>query len=159
MIKTLRDIFPKYPIAFSDHTPDADMDIAAITEGVNLVEKTITEDRTYKSVEHIFSLEGNQIEKFVKRVKQLEIALGDYNRHFSPEQINKTKLIRRSAHLKLAVKKGQEIVESNVLFMRPGIGVSCKKWFEEYNSKKIVAKFDLQQGQILNEEDLEIKNV
>ena len=30
MIKTLRDSFPKYPIAYSDHTPEADMDIVRL---------------------------------------------------------------------------------------------------------------------------------
>ena len=36
---------------------DADMDIAAVALGANLVEKTITFDRCTPSVEHIFSLE------------------------------------------------------------------------------------------------------
>ena len=36
MIQTLRSKFPRYPIAYSDHTPDADMDIAAVALGANL---------------------------------------------------------------------------------------------------------------------------
>ena len=42
-----------YPIAFSDHTPGNEMDIAAVVLGANMVEKTITEDRMTRSVEHI----------------------------------------------------------------------------------------------------------
>ena len=39
MITTLRSVFPNYPIAYSDHTPEADMDIAAVALGANLIEK------------------------------------------------------------------------------------------------------------------------
>ncbi len=46
VITTLRQMFP-YPIAYSDHTPGWDMDIAAVTLGASLVEKTITLDRTH----------------------------------------------------------------------------------------------------------------
>ena len=67
MIKTLRETFPKYPIAYSDHTPDADMDIAAVSIGANLVEKTITLDRLTPSVEHVFSLEPQEMKSFYKK--------------------------------------------------------------------------------------------
>ena len=61
MIPTLREMFPKYIIAFSDHSPGAEMDIAAVALGVGMVEKTITLDRNTKSCEHSYSLEGNDI--------------------------------------------------------------------------------------------------
>ena len=41
IIETLRQMF-NFPIAFSDHTPGGDMDIASIALGANLIEKTIT---------------------------------------------------------------------------------------------------------------------
>ena len=58
--KTLKQSF-SYPVAFSDHTPGWDMDIAALALGANLVEKTITHDRLTRSVEHIFSIESVEI--------------------------------------------------------------------------------------------------
>ena len=42
-------MFPNYIIAFSDHSPGADMDIAAVALGLE-VEKTITLDRYTKAV-------------------------------------------------------------------------------------------------------------
>ncbi|MBW1767644.1 MAG: N-acetylneuraminate synthase family protein, partial [Deltaproteobacteria bacterium] len=48
VIPTLREIFP-YPIAFSDHSPGMEMDIAAVALGANMIEKTITLDRTIRS--------------------------------------------------------------------------------------------------------------
>ena len=156
MITTLRERFPKYPIAFSDHTPDADMDIAAVTKGVNLIEKTITEDRTTRSVEHIFSLEKDQIKKFVKRIKELEIALGGLDRVFSPKQIEKTKLIRRSAHTLMPIAKGEIITDEKICFMRPGIGLSSKVWSEITHLSNVFSKRDLEKGHILKEEDIKV---
>ena len=40
-------MFP-YPIGFSDHSPGIDMDIAAISMGASLIEKTITENKKQK---------------------------------------------------------------------------------------------------------------
>jgi len=157
MIKTLRDVFQKYPIAFSDHTPDADMDIAAITQGVNLVEKTITEDRATKSVEHIFSLENNEIKNFVKRIKDLEIALGSYNRTFSKKQVEKTKLIRRSAHTVEPILKGEKIDENKISFMRPGTGFSSPIWIQMIEEGEIYASKNLPKGHILKEKDITMK--
>ena len=67
IIQTMRQMFP-FPIAFSDHTPGATMDIAAVAVGANLVEKTITLDRTTRSIEHIMSLEPQDMAAFVQSI-------------------------------------------------------------------------------------------
>ena len=64
-----------YPVAFSDHSPGNVMDIAAVSlEQIWL--KTITEDRMTRSVEHVMSIEPNEMIDFVKVVREVEIALG-----------------------------------------------------------------------------------
>ena len=62
-IATLKTLFPKYAIAFSDHSPGWDMDIAAVALGADMIEKTITLDRTIKSCEHSFSLEPDDAKR------------------------------------------------------------------------------------------------
>ena len=79
IIETLRQMF-NFPIAFSDHTPGGDMDIASIVLGANLIEKTITLDRTIRSVEHLFSLEPSDMNVFIKRIRDVEIAMGNNRR-------------------------------------------------------------------------------
>lgn len=123
MIPTLRKMFP-YPIAYSDHTPGWEMDIAAIALGANLVEKTITEDMTTRSVEHIFSLEPPDMKRFVKSVRDLEQAMGSPRRIMHPQEREKRVATRRSAFLKRPVSKGEPIGEGTVEFRRPGYGIS-----------------------------------
>lgn len=123
MIKTLRTRYPHYPIAYSDHTPDADMDIAAVALGVNLIEKTITFDRTTPSVEHIFSLEPPDMKKFISRIRDIELARGDSNRVLSNEQKQLRNKTRRGAYLTKDVTKGDIVTIEDVIFRRPCNGI------------------------------------
>ena len=79
IISTLRTMFP-FPIAFSDHSPGSDMDVAAVALGVDLVEKTLTEDRTTPSIEHIMSIEPHEAAAFVKLMRDVQKAMGQPRR-------------------------------------------------------------------------------
>lgn len=122
IIQTLKKMFP-YPVAFSDHTPGNEMDIAAVALGANMVEKTITEDRMTRSVEHIMSLEPKQMKKFVKSIRDVEIGLGNGRRDLLDEELVKRNLIRRSTFLVEPAKKGQRISDCKLDFRRPGTGI------------------------------------
>ncbi len=123
MLKTLKIIFGDYAVAFSDHTPGWEMDIAAVALGANLVEKTITLDRTTRSCEHMFSIEPHEAKQFVTSIKELEIALGNYRRTI-PDEIKKGRQkARRSIFLKRDLKKGETLEFENIDFRRPGYGI------------------------------------
>lgn len=130
VIKTLKQMFP-YPIAYSDHTPGWQMDIAAVAIGANLVEKTITEDRTTRSVEHIMSLEGAEMASFVSAIRNLETAMGNRRRVLHPEELKKRQAIRRSLYLTAPVEKGTRLREAQFDFRRPGYGIAPDR-FEDY---------------------------
>ncbi|MBF0233104.1 MAG: N-acetylneuraminate synthase family protein [Desulfamplus sp.] len=122
IIPTLKRLFP-YPIAFSDHTPGWEMDVAALALGANLLEKTITEDRTTHSIEHMFSLEPSEMQFFVHTIRTVEKAMGTTRRIMHPAELVKRQNIRRSAFLASDVKKGEKLSSAKVLFRRPGHGV------------------------------------
>ncbi len=124
MITTLKQMFPAIPIAFSDHTPGWDMDIAAVTLGAAMVEKTITLDRTTPSVEHIFSLEGQELRRFIQAIRDLEAALGESRRVLHLQEHRSRDSIRRSAFFTRDLRVGQGITEADIDFRRPGFGVS-----------------------------------
>lgn len=129
IIRTLKQMFP-YPVAYSDHTPGWDMDIAAVTLGANLVEKTITEDRATRSVEHIMSLEPHEMKGFIRAIRDLEIALGDRRRILHPDEHSKRLAIRRSLYLTAAVRKGTALRDARFDFRRPGNGIAPDRYEE-----------------------------
>ncbi len=122
VIQTLRQLFP-YPVAYSDHVPGWDMDIAAVVMGASLLEKTITEDRTTRSVEHTMSLEPSDMRAFIAAIRHLERALGSPRRIMSPVEIERRQRIRRSAHLRRDLPAGHVLALADLEFRRPGDGM------------------------------------
>lgn len=150
IIPTLKTMFD-LPIAYSDHTPGWDMDIAAIALGANMVEKTITHDRTTKSVEHMFSLEPADMAAFVRAVRELEIALGATRKCLSETELANRTAIRRSAHARRAIRAGETFDMDTIEFRRPGRGIAPDA-VEQYLGMRYAR--DMKAGQIVHPADL-----
>lgn len=150
IIPTLKKMFP-FPVAFSDHTPGAEMDIAAVALGANLVEKTVTEDRTTRSVEHIMSLEPHEMKKFVRTIRDVETGLGADTRVLHEEEKKKRDAIRRSVFFRSSASAGQKLSDCDIEFRRPGYGVTPDRY--EELSDRILTK-DFEKGQMLSVEHL-----
>jgi sialic acid synthase SpsE len=150
IIPTLKRMFP-YPVAFSDHTPGRDMDVAALALGANLLEKTITEDRTTRSVEHVFSLEPQDMRGFIQAIRDVEVALGSHRRVMHAEELQKRQRIRRSVYLQAGAQAGQKLGEIAVDFRRPGFGIGPDR-YEELRHATLAR--DLPAGHLLSLDDL-----
>jgi N,N'-diacetyllegionaminate synthase len=122
VIPTLKNMF-RVPIAYSDHSPGWDKTIAAIALGARLVEKTITFDRTTKSVEHMFSLEPDEAAEFVKAVREVDLALGGPRRIMTEEERKRRVAYRRSTFLAADASAGTNVKDLKVDFRRPGWGM------------------------------------
>lgn len=122
VISTLKQMFP-YPIAYSDHTPGWEMDLAAVALGANLVEKTITKDRTTPSIEHMMSIEPDDMANFIKMIRDLETALGRTRRVMSQVEVDRRAANRRSIHLNRDMKAGSKLTLGDLEYRRPGYGI------------------------------------
>lgn len=151
IIPTLKQMFG-YPVAYSDHTPGWEMDIAAVAMGANLVEKTITTDRTIRSVEHIFSLEPLEMTAFVKGIKDLERAMGSSRRIMAPEELKSRRAVRRSVFIAAEGMAGQTLADVAVEFRRPGDGIAPDQYEGLLNTR---LRTNLPKGHKLSLGDLE----
>ena len=122
IIPTLKRMFP-FPIAFSDHSPGSSMDIAAVALGANMVEKTITEDRMTRSVEHIMSIEPPEMMSFVQVIRDIEVSLGGSRRVLHDEEKKNRDSVRRSIYLKVDLSAGHILNETDFEYKRPGFGI------------------------------------
>lgn len=150
IIPTLKQMFG-CPVAYSDHTPGWDMDIAALVIGANLIEKTITEDRTTRSIEHIMSLEPPMLEAFVRAVRDVETALGQPRRILHTAEREKSKAIRRSVFLRGDVKAGTRLAEAVIEFRRPGYGLAPDRYETMADH---VFRYDLEAGHMVTPDDV-----
>jgi sialic acid synthase SpsE len=150
VIGTLRRMFP-YPIAYSDHTPSHAMDVAALALGANLLEKTITEDRTTRGIEHIMSLEPHEAQAFIAILREVEMAFGGARRTFDAETRERRRAVRRSAHLAAPARAGTRLADAALDYRRPGFGLSPAV-AEQYGAARLTR--DLPAGHRLGLGDL-----
>jgi N,N'-diacetyllegionaminate synthase len=151
VIQTLRETF-RYPVAFSDHTPGWDMDIAALCLGANVLEKTITLDRTTPSVEHIMSLEGAELARFVAVVRDVEAAFGSSRRVMHEAEIAKRNMVRRSIFVARDLAAGARLAPGDLEYRRPGTGIPPSEAARVIGRTLAVAR---RAGEMLRPEDVE----
>jgi N,N'-diacetyllegionaminate synthase len=151
ILQTLRQMFP-YPVAFSDHTPGAVMDIAAVAAGANLVEKTITLDRMTRSVEHIMSIEPPEMVQFVNTIADVQRAMGVPRRILHGAEEKRRQAIRRSVFLAASAKAGDRLHDARVMFRRPGYGLRPDE-YERMTDARL--RRDLPAGHMVMSFDLE----
>jgi sialic acid synthase SpsE len=99
------------------------MDVAALALGANLIEKSITEDRTTRSIEHIFSLEPQDMTDFIRTIREVEIAMGTSRRILHDEEREKRKVGRRSVSARKDLRAGHVLSEEDLDYRRPGYGI------------------------------------
>lgn len=152
VLTTLQQMYPDYPVAFSDHTPGADMDIAAVALGAHMIEKTITLDRTIRSPEHIMSLEPDEAAAFVRTLRGVESALGSPRRLMTVEERRSRLVARRSVYAGRDIALGQVIDQADVAYARPGDGIPAERDGLVLGRK---AKRDIARGDKLSFSDFE----
>lgn len=141
LIHTLKQMFPGYAVAYSDHSPGWEMDVAAVAMGADLLEKTITLDRCQRSPEHMFSLEPKEMKEFIHIIRDVEKAMGSPRRILGAKERQMQLTIRRSAFLKTAVKRGEIVTPELIDFRRPGTGIAPDQ-FEPYYEKAFARDLD-----------------
>lgn len=154
IITTLKQMFPDLAIAFSDHTPGWEMDVAAVAMGAHLLEKTITEDRMTRSVEHVMSLEPQEMQTFVRTIREVETALGSTRRVMSREEREKANMVRRSIFVREDTASGTLLAEAPLEFRRPGNGIPVEQ-LDFIRTARLC--HDVEAGHRLSLEDLEWK--
>ena len=75
------------------------------------------------SVEHIMSLEPDEMHSFVRTIRDTETALGATRRVLTPDESSARLAARRSTFLTAEAKAGQSLNECTVEFRRPGYGL------------------------------------
>ena len=109
-----------------------------------------------RSVEHVMSLEPQDMTAFVQAIRDLEVAMGSNRRMMSAEEKEGIMAVRRSAFLGSDTKAGTPIAQADIVFRRPGFGIPPDQ-FERFESGVITS--DLSAGHMLGPQDISMKGV
>ncbi|MCI8526881.1 N-acetylneuraminate synthase family protein [Lachnospiraceae bacterium 42-17] len=127
VIKTLRKVFPDLKVGYSDHTlPDETMSIltCAFLYGAEIIEKHFTLDKNLKGNDHYHAGDKIDIERAIRNFEKVCIASGRCEKRVLQCEEMARKQARRSIVVIKDMKKGERIFEKNVMFKRPGTGIS-----------------------------------
>jgi sialic acid synthase SpsE len=113
-------------IGYSDHTLNDLASIAAISKGARVIEKHVTTSKNQIGPDHKSSYTIKEFGEFVKKIRKLEIILGKNLKIFSKEELNVKKVARKSIVALNNIHKGKKIKSSDLVFKRPGTGISPK---------------------------------
>lgn len=152
VVETFKREFPNHLIGFSDHSLGIVASIGAAALGVKVIEKHFTLDKNMEGPDHKASLNPEELLDWVKQIRNLEKALGDYEKIPSENEIEIAKIARKSIVSIKEIPKDSIIEEDNIAIKRPGYGIP-PKYFNELIGKK--SKRDIPKDSVLFWEDLE----
>lgn len=132
-MKTLEEKFG-YPVGYSDHTKGIDVPCYAVAMGAAVIEKHFTTDKNLPGPDHKASLEPQELKEMVRKIRELEIILGDGNKTPQEAEKGNIPIARKSIVAACDIKQGEKFSEENLACKRPGDGLSPMKW------KKVIGK-------------------
>jgi sialic acid synthase SpsE len=122
-IKYFQNIFP-VPIGYSDHTIGNEACMTAISLGACIIEKHFTLDKQMEGPDQKLSADVNDFSNLVKSIRKIEKMFGTKRIGPINSEIQFQKNMRRSIVFKHNLKKNTILKKSDLIIVRPGIGVS-----------------------------------
>jgi len=120
---TMRSAFGTL-VGYSDHTMGDAVLLAAVALGACMIEKHFTLDRDLPGPDHPFAMQPEELKEAVRRLRQVEDALGDGAKNGPrAEELEMFEKGRRSLHARVAIGKGEVITADMLSTKRPGLGV------------------------------------
>ena len=80
-------------VGYSDHTLGNDVAIAAVAAGAKVIEKHFTLDKKMVGPDHKASIEPDELRKLVISIRNVEKAMGSYNKFVSASERKPKNLI------------------------------------------------------------------
>lgn len=115
---TMRDFF-HLPVGYSDHTPGDVVSLGAVALGACVIEKHLTLSRNLKGPDHPFALEVDEFREMVRKMRQLEKALGDGKKRPVAGEMKERKFARRGIYADCYIPKGTVLKEKMIKMVRP----------------------------------------
>lgn len=122
-METLRSAF-QYPVGFSDHTPGAEVAVAAVALGACVLEKHLTLDKRLSGPDHKMSLDGEEFARMVHAVRIVEVALGTGRKWPVPAEVETREVVRRSIVASRDLPVGKRLEADDLILRRASGGLA-----------------------------------
>ena len=129
-LNAMLTIQKKFDVAYgySDHTLGIEVDIAAVAMGATVIEKHFTLDKAMDGPDHKASLEPKELKSMVSAIRNIEKAIGSFEKKPSPSESVNIDIVRKSIVANQIISKGDVLTDKNITVKRPGNGISPMQW-------------------------------
>ncbi len=135
-MEQLRSMHPGM-VGYSDHTTGIEVPVAAVAMGAEIIEKHFTLDKSLPGPDHRASLDTAELRAMVNAIRNIELAIGDGEKHVSDSERPNIEIARKSIIAARDIKAGEILTEENLTVKRPGNGISPMRWDEVVGSRAI----------------------
>jgi len=126
----------KVPVGFIDHTPLIWGSAVAVAAGADIVTKHLALSRAEHGPDWQVCLEPEEMKKSIEYARQMKESINTKVKKLAPGEGGDRSKMRRSIVAAVKLNCGQIIKRKDILFKRPGTGLSPMK-FEEVIGRKI----------------------
>jgi len=123
-IPMLRELFPNYPIGFSDHTLGCEISCAATALGTALIEKHLTLDKTKMGMDNNMAIEPEEMKTLVDNCHNVQFAIGSRERIVREDERAQKLKMGRSVIALRDLEAGTVLTREMLGVKRPGDGIS-----------------------------------
>lgn len=128
-MKTISEKF-SVKVGYSDHTAGLDVASLAVAAGATVIEKHFTLNKSLEGPDHKASLEPQELNEMVKRIRFTEKILGKENKTPCEEEIKNIELVRKSLVATRDIQKDEIFSLQNISTSRPGSGVEPSRFWD-----------------------------
>ena len=111
-------------VGYSGHERGISVSEAAATLGACVVERHFTKDRTLPGPDHAASLEPTGLQKLVRDIRQIEMALGSTEKAIAPAEVPVRARLGKSLVAAEAIRAGSVIGAEMLTAKSPGDGIA-----------------------------------
>ena len=140
----------KCKVGYSDHTVGDLSSVIAVSDGAEIIEKHITLDNRMKGPDHKASMELKDLESFIYKLKNVNLARGKEEKKCQVEESKTKKISRKSLYFSKNLSKGHKLKKNDFITLRPAKGLDpfhIKKLINK-KLKKNVKKFQIVQKKV-----------
>jgi len=123
VIETYRELFPASVVGFSSHDSGIAMAVAAYVLGGRILEKHFTLNRAMRGSDHAFSLEPQGLQKMVRDLRRIRVALGDGTKQMYPCEVEPAVKMAKKLVTARALPAGQVLRHEDIAAKSPGDGL------------------------------------
>jgi N,N'-diacetyllegionaminate synthase len=119
----LRAAHPDVVIGYSDHCLGIEISLAAVARDARIIERHLTLDRSRHGPDHAVSLEPAELAEMMRRVREVEAALGMPEKRPQPAERDVMAVVRRSIVAARDLRAGESIDAKALTVKRPAGGM------------------------------------